>query len=270
MLKSVMTKNIIDKRFKLYKKLGEGAFSNVYECYDLEKEQHCIAKILKNRFSELLKGEVEILKKLNHPNIFKILYHDPIYNYFITEYVKADDLFTILNTSDLFPRDLTKFIFCELCNTIKYIHSMGIIHRDIKLENILIAKDQKKIYLIDYGLSGYMGKGNKITCGSVPYFAPETLSPEYHIDYINDIWSLGIVLFTMLTKLFPVKYMDKISYINSNLCRFQENFDEFEISKQDKKFIKCMLTNYRERYTIDQLLKDDWLKDTQGENIIKN
>ncbi len=99
-----------------------------------------------------------------------------------------------------------RFIFKQICGAVNYCHSQNIIHRDIKMENILI-NEQRQIKLIDFGFSVQIGLENKLTvyCGTPSYMAPEIHSKKDYFGPPVDVWALGVMLYVMSCGRFPFK-----------------------------------------------------------------
>lgn len=102
--------------------------------------------------------------------------------------------------------DQARFFFKQLCESLKYIHSQGIVHRDLKLDNILID-DRNNLKLIDFGFSICVDKDQKlkIFCGTPSFMAPEIVQKKDYNGFATDIWSLGVILFVMLSGGYPFK-----------------------------------------------------------------
>ena len=160
-------------KFKdLYKKqkepLGSGGFGVVYKCRHRDTKQTRAVKVIskkKIKNMDTFLQEVEIMKKLDHPNVLKL------YEYFIddedvfliTEICKGGELFDRIVEKEFYPEPEAAIIFEEILRSINYIHSCGIAHRDIKPENFLFEtkEDNSTLKIIDFGLSKILTKGVK-------------------------------------------------------------------------------------------------------------
>lgn len=105
------------------------------------------------------------------------------------------------------PEKEVRIIFRQIVEGVNYLHSSNFVHRDIKLENILIDKKDKKIKIIDFGFSVSIQADKKLNmfCGTPSYMAPEIVSKQDYNGKFVDVWALGILLFTMLCGKFPFK-----------------------------------------------------------------
>ena len=124
-----------------------------------------------------------------------------IHNYYlIMEYVPGGDLFDYISEKSFLPENQACYFFRQLISAMEYLSSLGVTHRDIKPENILLNEDYTQIKLIDFGLSNYAENGEFLqsSCGSPCYASPEMLSGKPYSGLETDIWSAGIVLYSML------------------------------------------------------------------------
>ena len=145
--------------------------------------------------------EVEILKKLVHPNIMQIFefYEDKKNFYIITEFCEGGELFDKIIEKGTFSENEAAWIMKQLLSAVNYIHSNNIVHRDLKPENILLdTKKDNIIKIIDWGTARFFDKSKKMNRinGTPYYIAPEVLAEKY--DEKCDIWSCGVIMYIML------------------------------------------------------------------------
>ncbi len=126
------------------------------------------------------------------------------------EYVNGGDLLSYIRKMRRLPENTVKYIFKQIINAIHHLHSQNIIHRDIKLENILIDSNSF-VKLCDFGVSREVRRGDLLSnkCGTLAYIAPEILRNKEYEGFGVDIWSAGVVLYTMLCGTVPFKAYDK-------------------------------------------------------------
>ncbi|KAI7883023.1 Pkinase-domain-containing protein [Lichtheimia hyalospora FSU 10163] len=194
--------------------LGRGAFGKVYLVQHHTSRSLYAMKVLKKASLRLhvnhIKTEREILEQVHHPFIVQLYYafqtSDELH--MILEYAMGGELFRYLDQAGTFTESMASFYAAELVLALSHLHSLGIIYRDLKPENCLLDKSGH-ILLTDFGLSktSLDGKTNTI-CGTVEYMAPEVLAGLKY-DYTVDWWSLGILIYDMLTGSPPYKGKDR-------------------------------------------------------------
>ena len=265
------------------KLLGEGAFASVYLEQDEISKQLYATKIINEKkigpqAKKYLENEIKILNMINHQNIIK-LYHvlkSQDYTFLVMEYCNGDSLYKNLYTNNHgqpFPERLVQRIMKKLLTGVNFLHQNGIIHRDLKLGNILLKYENelnKDIYsaeikIIDFNSSYIHGTSEpKTFVGTVPYMAP-SVAQKYYNPYNSypynekiDIWSLGIICYEMLfgKRLFPNKNDNEI--INNILiCNFKI---PKTISVQARTFLLSMLQKDEiNRLSASQLLNHEFI-----------
>lgn len=164
-------------------------------------------------------NEFEILKRLDHPNIIKLydIYEDNDYLYVVTELCEGGDLLQFANRNTL-TSTVTREIVTQILSAVSYMHKMNILHRDLKLENIVIVKkmqsnnfDKVEIKIIDFGISVDLAKHkydpNEDLLGTLIYMAPESFNGKLSLTW--DMWSCGMIFYMMTTKKMPYSYKNE-------------------------------------------------------------
>lgn len=193
--------------YSISKPLGKGVSSSVYQCYHKRSGQLRAVKLIHKSEvdqdlldSGALLTEVEIHKALDHPNIVRLyeFFEDKSYYYFVQEYCSAGELFDMIIAKQKLSEKEAALIMEQLLATVSYLHSRNIIHRDIKPENILLQSDGV-LKLIDFDAAILMDIKGKVTgsVGTAYYVAPEVLNGSYNEKC--DVWSLGVVMYILLT-----------------------------------------------------------------------
>jgi tRNA A-37 threonylcarbamoyl transferase component Bud32 len=203
----------IQNEYTINEQIGKGAFSTIHQCeHHASKEIYAVKIINKNLFQnklyeEQLQNEISILKLLNHPNIIHIKdnYEDTIHIYIVVELIKNGDFFDYIIGRNCFQEHELKNIMKQLFEALAYIHEFGIVHCDVKPENILYDISTKKIVLTDFGLSKMILSNQKIDnvmSGTLQYIAPEILSGiGFGIE--SDMWSAGIIMYLLANGKLP-------------------------------------------------------------------
>ena len=255
--------------------IGKGKFGIVYlgihkktgKKVAIKVINKCLLKTEEDK--ELLKNEIDIMKLCNHPNIIKLLDHfeNSEYIYIIMEYLAGGTLTQYIKKRYFnFSENQASNIIYQIGNGIKYLHNYGIIHRDLKTDNIMLTEDNDTgiIKIIDFGLSKIISSNENLIdgYGTLNFTAPEVLTRDPYNKEI-DIWNLGIILFYMLTGHFPFEGIKE--EIIAKKIVYQElefNSEEWETRSQKVKNLieKCLEKKPSNRININEFLKHSWFK----------
>ena len=268
--------------YQIIKLIGKGSFGKVYlglqkltnrlvaiKC--LEK-QYFIDEVTKSK----IKSEVGIQKTLlGHPNVIKLLevFENEKFVFFVLEYAANNDLLHYLKDKTILEEDEARVIFFQIASGVRYCHKQSIIHRDIKLDNILID-EHFHCKLCDFGVSRYM-KHNEIIneqCGTPAYLAPEIVQETGYKNFGADIWSLGVLLYSIVTGHMPFKANTKDS-LNKMILRGEFKFPEdVQLSEELVDLIqKMLIVNPDKRITIEEIFKHKWItKIDKNLTVLKN
>lgn len=220
-----------------------------------------------------IKNEVEIMKKIDHPNLLKLEYserRDP-YMIIVTDYAPSKNLYRFIsdNYPSGMPTDVALFAMKQMIDAISYLHNHGIWHRDIKPQNFLIFNNDKKrpqIVLADFGLSKQYEpyETDNLIVGTKQYMAPEIINNTRYTKSI-DIWALGITFFYMMTNqdAFEASSSDSFTHENDKIdkliqkgCLNYNLLDEEKVSPEITFLIKKMCEILPEsRITANELSK---------------
>jgi calcium/calmodulin-dependent protein kinase I len=255
----------IDYDFVFLKQIGEGSTSTVYLAEATNNSGlYAVKSInkaqrLDKAHTLLLISEINILRKLNHPSILKLfsVYEDKENLYLVMEYFASGDLFhRILRNGQLSERDSARFMK-ELLEVLEYIHKKGIVHRDIKLENIVMTQETGvKFKLIDFGLSYESEKLQNMRCGSPGYIAPEILRNQNYNHKI-DIYSAGVVLYIMLYGKNPFCASNMYSIMEKNI-KGRIQFDNSASEDAIEIMRMALNKNPKKRPSASKILKHPW------------
>ncbi|CAD8156666.1 unnamed protein product [Paramecium pentaurelia] len=270
-LQGVLPENLIEKSIDNYilsKVLGLGSYAIVRLAQ--KGSQYCAiktyekAKINDQQKRKNVCREVKILSKLRHPNIIKFVVacETQVQLHVIMEYYSATSLNSFIKQQPQKKLDENeaKYIFIQIVDALRYCHHKSVVHRDLKLENILIDPLNNKIKIIDFGFSIAIDPSSRLNifCGTPSYMAPEIVNKQTY-SFPADVWALGILLFKMTTGQFPFRGNDdKDLYksINSGKIEYPQY-----MSIQLRNLIKKILnTNQNERPPLKEVALDEWLQ----------
>ncbi|KAM9408289.1 serine/threonine-protein kinase 33 [Pholidichthys leucotaenia] len=287
--KTTQERDVPDKRLKndadikeIYefeRKLGQGSFGIVYEATHIETQTKWAVKEFYRPEAgsskvEMVDNEINILKQMSHPHIIHLqaVYRTATMIYLVTELCKGGDLKQLLQQRKFFTEDETRNIISSLADAVVYLHKRDIVHRDLKLENILVKnsldEDSGKIDIkvADFGLSvktDGVGIENIMTeaCGTLIYMAPEMMSGCSYTDWC-DVWSLGVVMYMLLCGEPPFVSKTKsklLKKIMSSEVRFTQPIWT-TVSNAAKKVLTCLLkVDPAYRISPNQLLENPWI-----------
>ena len=289
------------KNIRISTLLRTGTDALIYNGFINEKK--IIVKLNKNKLNWI--NETESLKRLNHKNIIKMeteaypnvkqseimkikgkLNNDKIFWLLTQEYAEKGDLYDLLFEHKYFEENICKAFMYPIIKALNYAYyEKSISHRDIKLENIFIMNDWT-VKLGDWGLASLDSKNRKSdsTCGTRNYASPQIIERKPYSPDKNDVWSSGVLLFSIITGAQPYSINEKASMkskVYYNLIKKKE-WDKFwlyhEFSLKDenifisddcKDLIEKMLDyNEDQRISLKEVLNHKWMKDQINSNSI--
>ena len=274
-----INKGDITQFYEVIKKIGEGAYGKIYKVRNKQSgDIRAMKQITKSKIPDINKfqTEIKILSMVDHPNIvrlFEVIEDDKYFN-LLQELCTGGELYKKSQTSELKEKEIAH-IFNQIMSAVAYCHEKGIVHRDLKLENILFASEEpdSPIKIIDFGFSvlfeknknnnkeknnegndlkkfGYKRMKSKV--GTLYYISPEIIKGNY--DEKCDIWACGVILYMLISGYPPFSgNTDKEVY--NLITQIKYDFDKEiwkNISKYAKELIKNMLTPAKNRYTAKQ------------------
>lgn len=257
--------------YKIIQQIGKGCFGKVYLALQILTGTYVALKIiqrknLKNKKTmKKIKKEVEILKRVNDNNfIIKLfeVFQDDKYVYLVFEFAEKGDLVHHFKKNHLLEEKDLKIFFAKLLIGIKYLHKNNILHRDLKLDNILLDKSMNP-KICDFGISSIYTKKKRIydTGGTPAYLAPEVIKAEGQICFKTDIWSLGVLLFLLSTGVVPFKAND-LQVLYDKILKGNFDFPDDEELSGDIRFLirNMIILDIRDRFSVDDILKHRWVR----------
>ena len=275
------------KKYKPKRMLGNGSFGSVYEAKNTIFGNTVAMKVIKkDKENELdeqeIRNEIDILKKLSHPNIVKIyeFFISENHYYIITEYCKEGELFSYIKNK--YSERQLAVLFYQVFSGLCYLHENKILHRDIKLENIMISEKEKDnstgeelfwAKIIDFGTAKLFEKNKKEkeVVGSSYYIAPEVLKQNYNEKC--DTWSVGVILYMTLVGRAPFDGKDDEEIINK-ISSVDYNKDEPRLVKHSPEVrdlvSKLLEKDIEKRYSAKEALDHPWFVKFGGRALFSN
>ncbi|EAR99827.2 calcium-dependent kinase (macronuclear) [Tetrahymena thermophila SB210] len=261
-------------------------FGHVKKVVKKDTKEERVMKIVNKKYVDNsvnnfnITNEIIYLSQLSHPNIIKAYeyYKDSINYYFIFEFVDSGSLIDRIIECDFFSEKLVKTVAKQVLEVLAYIHNRHIVHRDITLKNILMNSFSKQqdlqIKIIDWGnATNIQGNENlKQITGELHFRAPEVLSQSY--SYGCDIWSLGVVIYTLIEGEVPFVKKTEAEIIqsikNESLSFSSSNWENVTI--ECKQIVQSMLQkDHKKRPKAVELLENKWFSDNETDKeITKN
>jgi serine/threonine-protein kinase len=274
--------SLVDNRYRVTARIGHGGMAEVYEGNDIIGKKTVAIKLIRKDVMEnpvnliRFKNEATIAASLNHPNIVKVYNHGTVDGvpYIANEFIKGQNLKQVLDFRSSVPIEEAVDYMIQLASALDYAHSHGIVHRDVKPDNLYVMGDGT-IKLGDFGIaqtdatSQITSKDSEIV-GSVHYLAPEITSGKPATGQ-SDIYSAGVTFFELITGHVP--YI-KNSAIDIAVSHVKEKFPSPKkylpnCPKEIERIIfKCVKKNPKERYATAKELHDD-LVALKGEKGLK-
>ena len=255
--------------------LGKGAFGEVWKVtHENSQKVYCIKILIKRDIFEQklinqINKEISIMYNVNHPYSVKLVNHfeDNEKLYLIMELASNGNLYNFIqkNKKDKIKNmDLIKKLIIQTIEIIKYLHSLNIIYRDIKPENILLDKDYN-VKLCDYGWATYFTPGKFLTvyCGTPEYVSPEMLK-KYPYNEKVDIWGIGVLIFELVFGYAPFSSNfneDRYNNIKSGKIKWPDDLNE-EYQKIKDLIEKILKVNPNDRISLNDIENHPWLKNT--------
>ena len=277
MYENVKNNEIIDDRYKIIESLGEGGMAIVYKAHDLINDRDVALKMLKqataadkvnlNRFER----EARAAASLNHQNIVKVV-NVGTYNglpYMVNEFVNGQNLRQVLDVRGKFSFMEACDIMYQLCSAVLYAHNHGVIHRDIKPQNVFLTTDGT-IKLGDFGIATFQNGSHvtrsEVIVGSVHYIAPEVADGN-PASVRSDIYSMGITFFELITGRVP---FDADSLVKVALMQIKNKFPSIKkFNPKTPECIEAIIYRAVEKDPRDRYLSCEYMR-KDIEKILKN
>ncbi|XP_016356978.1 serine/threonine-protein kinase MARK2-like isoform X9 [Sinocyclocheilus anshuiensis] len=253
--------------YRLLKTIGKGNFAKVKLAKHVLTGKEVAVKIidktqLNSSSLQKLFREVRIMKLLNHPNIvklFEVIETDKTL-YLVMEYASGGEVFDYLVAHGRMKEKEARAKFRQIVSAVQYCHQKCIVHRDLKAENLLLDADMN-IKIADFGFSNEFTLGNKLDtfCGSPPYAAPELFQGKKYDGPEVDVWSLGVILYTLVSGSLPFDGQN-LKELRERVLRGKYRIPFYMSTDCENLLKKFLILNPTKRGSLDQqIMKDRWM-----------
>ncbi|NXC32745.1 MYLK2 kinase, partial [Campylorhamphus procurvoides] len=262
----------VSSQFTLNSKdiLGGGKFGEVHTCTEKETGLKLAAKVIRKqgpKDKEMVLLEIDVMNQLNHRNLIQLYdaIETPREIILFMEFVEGGELFERIIDDDYQLTEVDCMVFVrQICEGIRFMHHMNVLHLDLKPENILcVSTTGHMVKIIDFGLARRYNPSEKL---KVNFGTPEFLSPEVvnyeQVSYSTDMWSMGVITYMLLSGLSPFLGDDDTETLNNVLAANwyfdEENFES--VSNEAKDFVsKLIIKDKSARMSANQCLQHPWL-----------
>ncbi|XP_017311785.1 MAP/microtubule affinity-regulating kinase 3 isoform X2 [Ictalurus punctatus] len=262
--------------YRLLKTIGKGNFAKVKLARHILTGREVAIKIIdKTQLNptslQKLFREVRIMKILNHPNIVKLfeVIETEKTLYLVMEYASGGEVFDYLVAHGRMKEKEARAKFRQIVSAVQYCHQKHIVHRDLKAENLLLDADMN-IKIADFGFSNEFTLGNKLDtfCGSPPYAAPELFQGKKYDGPEVDVWSLGVILYTLVSGSLPFDGQN-LKELRERVLRGKYRIPFYMSTDCENLLKRFLVLNPIKRGTLEQIMKDRWINAGFEEDELK-
>ncbi|XP_067127380.1 serine/threonine-protein kinase MARK1 isoform X12 [Centruroides vittatus] len=253
-------------RYRLLKTIGKGNFAKVKLAKHLPTGKEVAIKIIdKTQLNpsslQKLFREVRIMKMLDHPNIVKLyqVIETEKTLYLVMEYASGGEVFDYLVAHGRMKEKEARAKFRQIVSAVQYCHQKRIIHRDLKAENLLLDGEMN-IKIADFGFSNEFVPGQKLDtfCGSPPYAAPELFQGKKYDGPEVDVWSLGVILYTLVSGSLPFDGAN-LKELRERVLRGKYRIPFYMSTDCENLLKKFLVLNPAKRASLETIMKDKWM-----------
>ncbi|XP_078462196.1 MAP/microtubule affinity-regulating kinase 3-like isoform X1 [Lampetra planeri] len=252
--------------YRLLKTIGKGNFAKVKLARHVLTGREVAIKIIdKTQLNpsslQKLFREVRIMKVLNHPNIVKLfeVIETEKTLYLVMEYASGGEVFDYLVAHGRMKEKEARAKFRQIVSAVQYCHQKLIVHRDLKAENLLLDADMN-IKIADFGFSNEFTVGGKLDtfCGSPPYAAPELFQGKKYDGPEVDVWSLGVILYTLVSGSLPFDGQN-LKELRERVLRGKYRIPFYMSTDCENLLKKFLVLNPLKRGTLQQIMRERWM-----------
>ncbi|CAH8428897.1 unnamed protein product [Schistosoma intercalatum] len=263
-------------KYKLIRTLGRGNFAKVKLAQHVSTGREVAVKVIdKTQLNQAslkkLFREVNIMKMLNHPNIVRLyeVIESERHVYLVMEYAENGEVFDHLVAHGRMKEREARAAFRQIVSAVEYCHQKKIVHRDLKAENLLFD-GYFNIKLADFGFSNLFDGSKKLDtfCGSPPYAAPELFQGRKYDGPEVDVWSLGVILYTLVSGSLPFD-AQHLKDLQERVLRGKYRVPFYMSTDCEALLRKLLVLNPAKRVTLRNVMSDKWLNIGYEDNILK-
>jgi hypothetical protein len=205
----------LQSQYRIVRLLGRGGMGSVYLARDLTLDREVAIKVVRTDTSareiqDRLRREARTAARLSHPNVVPLYTFGDVEGmpYFVMGYVRGESLAARLRRDGTMLEDEARRILADLADALDHAHRQGVVHRDVKPDNVLLDDESGRALLTDFGVAKALGGGETMTSagsvvGTPSYMSPEQAAGRADIDGRSDIYSLGVMGYAMLSGRLP-------------------------------------------------------------------
>ncbi|MQL68561.1 hypothetical protein Taro_000807 [Colocasia esculenta] len=271
-------KSVVHGKYEMGRLLGHGSFAKVYYARNVQTGRSVAMKVvgkekvIKAGMMEQVKREIAVMKMVTHPNIVELYEVMATRSkiYFAMELVRCGELFSKIARGGRLLEDTARHYFRQLISAVDFCHSLGVYHRDLKLENLLID-DGGDLKVADFGLCAFTDHLHAdgllhTTCGTPAYVAPEVIGKKGYDGAKADLWSCGVILYVLLAGFLPFQD-DNIVAMYKKIHRGDFKCPPWFSSEARRLVTKLLDPNPNTRITMAKLMETPWFKKPIGNTI---
>lgn len=266
-----------EKGFILEKIIGQGSYAKVYKStHMLDETRHIIlackvidtAQAPRDYLTKFLPRELDVLIRVNHPHIVNVsnIFQRRAKYFVFLRFAENGDLLDFLTKNGAVPENQSRLWMRQIISGLLYLHTMNIAHRDLKCENILITANYN-VKITDFGFARNVRQRDRDVysetyCGSLSYAAPEVLKGVPYLPKLADMWSIGVIFYTMLNKALPFNETSVKKLYEKQVMRkwrFRTNIVNKLSSECKQQVTKLIEPDAQFRPTAGEILQGTWI-----------
>lgn len=261
----------LNGKYQLLEHIGYGGFATVLKAVDADGKEYAVKAISRRRshgppgyIDQIVGKEVDIMETLSHPNIVGLVEVLECRNwvFLVMEYMDGGDLLDYILRVGACETPHARYIFQRVVEAISHIHGAKVGHRDLKLENIMLGSGDV-VKVTDFGLSIALRTENELreTRVGTPYYqAPEILCGEQYSPLMADVWSLGVILYALLSGTYPFRSSTSdVDGLRRDVLRYSPPWDVIQDPGAEN-LLKKIFKPEAERITLPEIMSHPWFR----------